>query len=45
MLAQIKKTLSLRSSRSSRNQSSDLQRKSVDWFLYDRNLSHERVET
>ena len=27
-----------------RNQSIDLQSKSMDWFLYDRNLSQERVE-
>ena len=26
-----------------RNQSIDLQRKSVDWFLYNRDLRHERV--
>ena len=27
-----------------RNQSIDLQRKSMDWFLYDRGLRHERVK-
>ena len=27
-----------------RNQSIDLQRKSMDWFLYDRDLHHERVK-
>ena len=27
-----------------RNQSTDLLFKSVDWFLYDRDLRHERVE-
>ena len=27
-----------------RNQSIDLQNKSVDWFVYDRNLRHERVD-
>ena len=27
-----------------RNQLSDLQSKSMDWFLYDRDLPHERVE-
>ena len=26
-----------------RNQSTDLQNKSMDWFLYDKNLHHERV--
>ena len=26
-----------------RNQSTDLQRKSMHWFLYDRDLRHERV--
>ena len=36
-------TLSWRRSLSYRNQSIDLQSKSVDWFLYDRDLSHERV--
>ena len=28
-----------------RNQSIDLQSKSVDWFLYDNGLRHERVKT
>ena len=27
-----------------RNQSIDLQSKSMDWFLYDRDLCHERVK-
>ena len=27
-----------------RNQSIDLQGKSMDWFLYDRDLHHERVK-
>ena len=27
-----------------RNQSTDLQSKSMDWFLYDRDLCHKRVE-
>ena len=27
-----------------RNQSSDLQNKSMDWFLYDNGLCHERVK-
>ena len=27
-----------------RNQSIDLQSKSLDWFLYDRNFRHERVK-
>ena len=27
-----------------RNQSIDLQTKSMDWFLYDRDLRHERVK-
>ena len=36
-------TLSWPRSLSYRNQSIDLQSKSVDWFLYDRDLSHERV--
>ena len=35
--------LSWRSSLSYRNQSIDLQSKSMDWFLYDRDLRHERV--
>ena len=26
-----------------KNQSLDLQNKSIDWFLYDRDLGHERV--
>ena len=36
-------TLSWRRSLSCRNQSIDLQSKSIDWFLYDRDLRHERV--
>ena len=36
-------TLSWRRSLSYRNQSIDLHRKSMDWFLYDRELRHERV--
>ena len=36
-------TLSLQSSLSYRNQSIDLQSKTLDWFLYDRDLRHERV--
>ena len=27
-----------------RNQFIDLQKKSMDWFLYDKNLPHERVD-
>ena len=34
---------SWRKSLSYRNQSIDLQSKAVDWFLYDRDLRHERV--
>ena len=30
---------------SNRNQSIDLQSKSMDWFLYDRDLRHEKVNT
>ena len=37
--------LSWRRSLSYRNQSIDLLCKSIDWFLYDRGLRHERVET
>ena len=37
-------TLSWRRSLSNRNQSIDLQRKSVDWFLYDRDHRHERIK-
>ena len=36
-------TLSWQSSLSYRNQFTDLQSKSMDWFLYDRGLRHERV--
>ena len=36
-------TLSWRRSLSYRNQSIDLQSKSMDWVLYDRDLRHERV--
>ena len=38
-------TLSRRRSQSYRNQSTDLLCKSMDWFLYDTNLHHERVKT
>ena len=38
-----KLTLSWRRFLSYRNQSTDLLSKSMDWFLYDRNLRHERV--
>ena len=38
-------TLSQRRSLSNRNQSIDLQKsKSMDWFLYDGDLRHERVK-
>ena len=37
-------TLSRRWSLSYRNQSIDLFYKSVDWFLYDKDLRHERVK-
>ena len=37
-------TLSQRRSISYRNQSIDLQSKSIDWFLYDIGLRHERVK-
>ena len=37
-------TLSWVRSLSHKNQSIDLQCKSMDWFLYDRNLRHERVK-
>ena len=37
-------TLSWRGSLSYRNQSLDLQSKSMDWFLYDNGLRHERVK-
>ena len=37
-------TLSWRGPLSYRNQSTDLQSKSMDWFLYDNSLSHERVK-
>ena len=36
-------TLSWRRPLSYRNQSTDLQSKSMDWFLYDNDLRHERV--
>ena len=39
------KTLSWRRSLSCRNQSLDLRSKSMDWFLYDRDIRHERVKT
>ena len=38
-------TLSWRRPLSYRNQSIDLLRKSMDWFLYDNGLRHERVKT
>ena len=38
-------TLSWRRPLSYRNQSIDLQSKSIDWFLYDNGLRHERVKT
>ena len=37
-------TLSWRRSKSYRNQSIDFQSKPIDWFLYDRDLRHERVD-
>ena len=37
-------TLSWRRSFSFRNQSIDFQSKSMDWFIYDRDLCHERVK-
>ena len=37
-------TLSWRGLLSYRNQSIDLPSKSVDWFLYDKGLRHERVK-
>ena len=37
-------TLSWRRSLTYGKKSIDLQSKSVDWFLYDRNLRHERVK-
>ena len=37
-------TLSGRKPLSYRNQSTDLLRKSMDWFLYDNDLRHERVK-
>ena len=40
----ISLTLSRRRFLSYRNKSIDLQSKSMDWFLYDRNLRHERVK-
>ena len=36
--------LSWRRSLLYRNQSIDLQNKSMDWFLYEKNLCHERVD-
>ena len=39
----IKLTLSWGRPLSYRNQSIDLRGKSMDWFLYDNGLSHERV--
>ena len=43
-LALHRLTLPWRMSLSYRNQSIDLQGKSADWFLYDRDLRHERVK-
>ena len=40
----LRKELLKQRSLSYRNQSIDLQRKSMDWFLYDRDLRHERVK-
>ena len=40
----IESTLSWRRSLSYRNQSIDLLWKLMDWFLYDRDLRHERVK-
>ena len=37
-------TLSWRRSLSYRTQSIDLQNKSMDWFLYDRDLRHEKIK-
>ena len=37
-------TLSCRRSLPYRNHIIDLQRKAMDWFLYDRDLRHERVK-
>ena len=37
-------TLSWRGPLSYRNQSIDLQKKSMDWFLYDNDLRHEKVK-
>ena len=37
-------TLSWRRSLSYRTQSTDLQNKSMDWFLYDRDLRHEKIK-
>ena len=34
----------MKKSLSYRNQSTDLQNKSMDWFLYDKDLRHERVK-
>ena len=40
----LRLTLSWRRCLSSRNKSTDLQGKSMDWFLYDRELRHERAK-
>ena len=37
-------TLSWRRSLSYKTQSTDLQNKSMDWFLYDRDLRHEKIK-
>ena len=44
-LHSIHLTLSWWGPLSYRNQSTDLQSKSMDWFLYDNGLRHERVKT
>ena len=44
LIMQINWTLSWRRPLSYRNQSIDLRSKSMDWFLYDNGLSHERVK-
>ena len=44
LMACSRLTLSWRRPLSYRNQSIDLLRKSIDWFLYDNGLRHERVK-
>ena len=41
---QLLLTLSWRWSQSHKNQSTDLQSKSIDWFIYDKDLHHEKVK-